>query len=72
VINAARSLLPTIDITSAHALNHRAWSDEQQLDYATREKRIIVSENRADFYDLSRRYIAAGSAIPASCCCPTR
>ena len=45
--------------TTPEAKNERA-SDEKQLDYATREGRVIVTYNRKDFRRLHRRYLSRG------------
>lgn len=53
--------MPEIDVTSAQELGHLRWTDKEQPDYATREGRIILTEDRKDFSTLSRRYTEDGS-----------
>lgn len=53
-------MLPGLDITSAHELGHRGWSDPIQLAYVMEQDRIIITENRAVFADLARLAIEQG------------
>lgn len=45
-----------LDVTSAHELNNRGWSDEAQLAFASEHNRCIVTNNRADFHRLAEQY----------------
>lgn len=43
------------DCVSASELGHLAWPDEQHLEFASDQDRILVTHNRVDFEDLARQ-----------------
>ena len=51
-----------IDALSAHEVNMAGAADEEQLDYASRGKRCLVTYNRNDFIELSKMYLDSGRA----------
>jgi hypothetical protein len=50
------------DALSCQATNRLGYSDEDQLTYATSERRAIVSFNARDFIPLDARWKVAGTA----------
>lgn len=49
-----------IDVITALEANMIERSDEEHLDYATSQGRVLYSFNVADFYRLHRSYLAQG------------
>ena len=47
-----------LDITSAHALGTEHASDHEQLSFAARERRCLVTRNGDDFTVLTRQFAA--------------
>ena len=45
------------DAVSAHELGHLHWTDEAQLAYAARDRRVLVTRNANHFIDLCREAI---------------
>ena len=43
------------DCTFALEANHLRWTDEQHLEWATSEERIVITHNRVDFVELARQ-----------------
>jgi hypothetical protein len=48
------------DATSAVEAGQTGISDPEQLEFATSQRRAIVTHNRGDFAELAREYAAAG------------
>jgi uncharacterized protein with PIN domain len=46
-----------LDVVSAHELDRRGYSDEEQLRFAAGDERILVTRNRNDFTKLTRDFI---------------
>lgn len=51
-----------IDAVSAHDVSMTGTTDAEQLDFAARQERCLVTFNRDDFIELSRMYLDAGRA----------
>ena len=51
-----------IDVVTALDADMIAKSDEQQLDYATRENRVLCSFNVSDFFRIHSSYLDSGIA----------
>ena len=49
-----------MDVTTALEENMIAREDEEHLDYATQQGRVLFSFNRGDFYRLHTRYLTQG------------
>lgn len=52
-----------IDVVTATDLGRKGVSDAEQLDYATRQGRVIYTTDR-DFLRLAHRWLAEGQAFP--------
>ena len=50
-----------VDATSAHEVGNSQLGDRAQLEYATREKRAIVTRNVVDFLELARDAVASNT-----------
>jgi len=48
------------NVTSAHEVNMRGKSDEEQLKYALKHKRVILTRNIKHFVELQRKYYKMG------------
>src|SRR5437879_12650000 len=42
-----------LDCLTAGQAGHLGWSDEAHLEYATQERRIVITHNRVDFENLA-------------------
>ena len=60
VAHAGRGL--GLDVVSVHELDRRGLSDQDQLEFAVVEGRILVSRNRDDFIRLTVSLYQAGRA----------
>lgn len=58
VADAARGL--GLDVVSVHELDRLGLSDQDQLEYATEEGRILVTRNRDDFIRLTVSFFQSG------------
>ncbi len=48
------------DVISAHEINMRGKTDKEQLDYATKHDRVILTRNIKHFIGLQREYYKKG------------
>jgi uncharacterized protein with PIN domain len=55
---AAALRLRNFDVTSVHEVKHFGFTDEEQLLYATAEKRTLVSYNTGDYLKLHKEWLA--------------
>ena len=46
-----------VDVTSASEVGRNGYSDEEQLDWATKEGRVLFSFNTQDFFRLHTLYL---------------
>ena len=60
VAHTARGL--DLDVVSVHELDRRGLSDQDQLEFAVVEGRILVTRNRDDFIRLTVSFYQAGRA----------
>lgn len=60
VAETARGL--GLDVVSVHEVGRRGYSDREQLDFATRESRAMVTRNRDDFIALTVEAFRTGRA----------
>jgi hypothetical protein len=51
-----------MDVTTALDQNMIDRADEEHLDYATRQRRVLFSFNRGDFYALHTKYLSQGKS----------
>ena len=51
-----------MDVTTALEENTVNRGDEEHLDYATQQGRVLLSFNRGDFYRLHSHYLSHGKA----------
>jgi len=51
-----------IDVVTALEANRITRSDEEQLDYATSENRVLCSFNVGDFFRIHTEYVKTGKA----------
>jgi hypothetical protein len=52
----------SMDVTTALEENMVGRKDEEHLDYATQQGRVLFSFNRGDFYQLHTHYLAQGKS----------
>jgi predicted nuclease of predicted toxin-antitoxin system len=55
-----------LDSVSVHEIHRRGFSDEEQLEFATAEGRIVVTRNRNDFLRLVMAAFQAGLPSPGA------
>ncbi|MDY6784539.1 MAG: DUF5615 family PIN-like protein [Cyanobacteriota bacterium] len=51
-----------VDVTTAIEAKMLGRSDSEQLDYATRQRRVLYTFNRGDFYRLHAQYLTEGKS----------
>lgn len=49
-----------LDVVTVADVNRQSYSDEEQLIWATEQRRVIYSYNRSDFCRLHSEFLAAG------------
>ncbi len=69
VAHTARGL--DLDVVSVHELDRRGLSDQDQLEFAVVEGRILVTRNRDDFIRLTVSFYQAGRAHSSLIIVPT-
>ena len=50
-----------LDVQSVHETGRQGLSDQEQLEYAASQDRVLVTRNRNDFIELTRRAFQTGS-----------
>lgn len=53
-----------LDVTSVHELGRTGLSDPEQLRFAARERRVMVTRNRDDFIRLTTEFFRSGESHP--------
>lgn len=53
-------LLRGIDVTTAQEMGRRGYSDEQQVEFATEQGRVLYSFNIKDYMPLHGRFLEQG------------
>jgi len=48
------------DVVSSHEIGRKGMTDQQQLDYAISQERLLVTFNVSDYVKLGREYAASG------------
>lgn len=49
-----------INVVTAAQVDQLGCDDEEHLDYSTKQGRVLVSFNRADFYRIHTKWLSAG------------
>ncbi|MHB8577687.1 MAG: DUF5615 family PIN-like protein [Dehalococcoidia bacterium] len=70
IVAAVKRLDPAIDVIAARAVGHDHWTDPEQLRYAAREGRVLVTQDRKDFNRIGAEFVAIGEAYTGSLMLP--